>query len=98
MRVILYLVLHYMIWPVGHHQVLLRLGDCCTSCFLLVAFKILNFIYIWCTIFCTLCIYCVPCARSATVVYVCVINVKFKILNATRSEKEVQQSPNRNNT
>jgi hypothetical protein len=38
-----------MFRPAGHHQVLLRLGDCCTSFSLLVAFKILKFnIYLVC--------------------------------------------------
>jgi hypothetical protein len=38
-----------MFRPAGHHQVLLRLGDCCTSFLLLVAFTILKFyIYLVC--------------------------------------------------
>jgi hypothetical protein len=32
-----------MFRPVGYHQVLLRLGDCCTYFSLLVALKILKF-------------------------------------------------------
>jgi hypothetical protein len=76
-------MLHYMFRPAGHHQVLLRLGDCCTSFSLLVAFKILKFyIYLVCHLLRIVYFFCVPCARSAT--FLCVCRVARDTVKARR--------------